>query len=96
MSRHPVYCCSPSVVWVKDAEQTLVVDRENQQSWAFHGAEAVMWDLLTVGYSYQKLVTMLSLLLSLPTEEAGRTLADALEKWRDAGIVSASQEADGG
>ena len=96
MNQKLLYRCSPSVAWVKDAEQTLVVDRENQRSWALRDTEAVMWDLLTVGYSYRKLVSMLSLLLALSLEEAERTVADVLRKWRDAGIVYVSQEANGG
>jgi hypothetical protein len=65
MSQRLIYHCSPSIIWVKDADQTLVVDRETGQSWALRGVEAVVWDLLTIGYSYQRIVPMLSLILSL-------------------------------
>jgi hypothetical protein len=81
---------------VKDAQQTLVVDQEKQRSWVLRDVEAVIWDLLTVGYSYQELVSMLSLLLALPTEESARTLVDALRRWREVGILHVSREPDGG
>ena len=96
MSQKVVYRCSPSVVWVKDAEQTLVVDGETQRSWALRDAGAVTWELLAVGYSYRRLVVMLSLIFSLPTQEAERRLVDVLQQWRDEGIVCESREADGG
>ena len=96
MSQQLIYRCPPSIVWVKDADQTLVVDRETGQSWALHGAEAAVWDLLTVGYSYHRIVPMLSLILSLPVEEAEQTLAGILRKWRDASIVQVAGEADDG
>ena len=96
MSQRLIYRCSPSIVWVKDADQTLAVDTETEQSWPLRGVEAVVWDLLAVGYSYQKIVPMLSLILSLPIEEAERALASVLEKWRDAGVVRVSGEAKDG
>ena len=96
MSQRLIYRCSPSIIWVKDADQTLVVDRETRQSWALRGVEAVVWDLLTIGYSYQRIVPMLSLILSLSMEEAEYTLAGVLRKWRDASIVQESFETGDG
>ena len=96
MSQRLIYHCSPSTIWVKDADQTLVVDRELGQSWVLRGVEAVIWDLLRVGYSYRKIVPTLSLILSLSVEEAEYTLAGVLRKWRDASIVQVSgEDADG-
>lgn len=68
MSQRLIYHCSPSTIWVKDADQTLVVDRELGQSWVLCGVEAVIviWDLLRVGYSYRKIVPMLSLTSRFP------------------------------
>jgi len=96
MSQRLIYHCSPSTIWVKDADQTLVVDRELGQSWTLRGVEAVIWDLLTVGHSCQKAVQVLSLILSLSVEEAEHTFAGVLRKWKDASIVQVSGEADDG
>lgn len=96
MSERLIYRCSPSIVWVKDAHQTMVVDKETGQSWVVRGAEAVVWDLVTVGYSHRRIVWMLFLILSLSVEEGNRILAGVLRQWRDAGIVQVSGEvADG-
>ena len=96
MSHRLIYCCSPSIVWVKDADQTLVVDKELGRSWALGGVEALVWDLLSVGYSYRRITRMLSLLLSLSVDEAEHTLGGVLQKWRRANIVQVSGEADDG
>lgn len=96
MSQRLIYRCSPCIIWVKDVHQTLVVDREAGRSWALHGIEAVVWDLLTVGYSYRRIVPMLSLILSLSVEEAEHILAGVLRRWSDASIVQVSGEADDG
>jgi hypothetical protein len=96
VSEPRVYRCSPSIVWVKDVGQTMIVDREEQRSWTLHDTEAAIWDLITVGYPYRKLVPMLSLLLSLPVEETTCTLTGVLEDWQEAGIVYLAQEVDDG
>ena len=87
MSQRLTYRCSPSIVWVKDAGQTLVVDEETEQFWALRGAEAVVWDLLAVGYSYRKIIQMLSLIYSLSVEKARDTLVGVLQKWKNANII---------
>jgi hypothetical protein len=96
VSEGRIYHCAPSIIWVKDSDHTLVVDRDTGQSWALRGVEAVVWDLLSVGYSYHRIIPMLSVMLSLSVEDAGRTLADVLRTWRDASILRVSREADDG
>jgi hypothetical protein len=96
VSERLIYRCSPSIVWAKDASQTMVMDKETGQSWVIRGAEALVWDLVTVGYSYRRIVRMLSLILPLSVEEGDRILAGVLRQWQDAGIVQVSGEvADG-
>lgn len=97
MSGPPLtYRCSPAIVWVRDAGQILLVDREAEQSWSLHDAEAVIWDLLMVGYSHEKMIQMLSLTLSLSTDQADHTLSSVLRNWRDAGIVQVSGDSQNG
>ena len=96
MSRRLVYRCAPSIVWAKDVDQTVVIDQETRHSWSLRGAEEVVWDLVTMGHSYRGIMRMLSLILSLPVEEAEGILVGALRQWRDAGIVQVSGEVDDG
>ena len=84
---------NPDIIY---AGQTLVMDKETGKSWAIRGAEAVVWDLLAVGHSYRGIVPLLSLILSLSTDEAESTLAGLLRKWREAGIVRVRGESDDG
>ena len=74
----------------------MVVDKETGQSWVVRGAEALVWDLVTIGYSYRRTIRMLSLILSLSVEEGYRILAGVLRQWQDAGIVQVSGEVDDG
>lgn len=90
MSQALLYHCSPAIVWVKDAGQTLLVDRETGQSWLLHNMEAVIWDLLIVGYPYEKIIQMISLVLSLSEERVEHTLSGVLRTWQKAGIIHPS------
>ena len=93
---NPIYRCTPSIVWVRDAGQTLAVDEETGQSWILRGVEAVAWDLLTVGYAYRRTVSLLALILSLPAAEATRVLDSLLRRWREAELLQVFEEADDG
>jgi hypothetical protein len=90
------YCCSSNIAWVREAGHILLVDRETGESWSLHDAEEVIWDLLAVGYSYEKIVQILSLTLSLSADQADHTLSDVLRNWRDAGIVQVSGDIQNG
>lgn len=94
MSRTLTFCCNEAVVWVKDAEQILVVDTQSQRHRALRDREAVIWELLAVGYPHEKLVQMLSLVFSLVPAEAERVLAEAVHRWCEEGLVC--REVDGG
>jgi hypothetical protein len=74
----------------------MVVDKETGQSWVVRGMEALVWDLVTVGYSYRRIIRMLSLILSLSVEEGDRILTGVLRQWQDAGIVQVPGEVDDG
>jgi len=91
-----VYCCSPAIVWARDAGHILLLDRETGQSWSLRDEEEVIWDLLAVGHSYEKIVQILSLTLSLSAEQADHTLFSVLQNWRDAGIVQVSGDVENG
>ena len=96
MSRRLIFACAPSIIWIRDVDQVLLVDQETKQSWSLRGVSAVVWDLVTVGHSHQRIVPLLSLIISLPIEEVERDLTKVLGKWLDEGIVQASGEAKDG
>jgi len=85
-----VYCCAPSLLWVKDTGQTILVG-EGGSTWILRGVEAVTWDLLTLHYPFERLVGFLAALLEVPAEEAGRILDSVLHRWNALGIVIAAE-----
>ena len=96
MNGTPIYRCTSSIVWVRDAGQTLAVDEETGRSWTLRGVEAVVWDLLTVGYAYRRIVLLLSLIFSLPAAAAAQALDSLLRRWREANLIQVFEEADDG
>jgi hypothetical protein len=82
------------VVWVKDTEQILVVDTQSQRHRTLRDKEAVVWELLAVGYPYERLVTMLALVFSLTTSQAESVLTEMVHKWHEERLVC--REVDGG
>lgn len=90
------YRCPPSITWVRDADQTLVVDQQTEQSWTLRSVEAAVWDLLAMGYTCRRMVSMLSLILSSSMAEAGRTFVGMLRQWQDAHVVQVSGDVDDG
>lgn len=81
------YRCAPTIAWVKDATQTILVEEDKGRSWSLQGLEAVIWDLLALGYSLEKITCFLSVLLGSSGEEAEEELFAILHKWEKAGVV---------
>lgn len=87
-----VYRCAPDIFWVKDAGQTILVEGETGCSWLLSGWKAVIWDLLSLGYSVEDVVRFLTVLLDVGPEEARRRLLAALHQWAGNGIVRGAEE----
>jgi hypothetical protein len=81
------YCCVPTIVWVKDAEQTILIEEKTKHSWIVSGENAAIWDWLTLNYPSERIVRLLSVLSGTSTEEARKALAAILQEWEKAGIV---------
>ncbi|MGD2205445.1 MAG: hypothetical protein PVH17_01585 [Anaerolineae bacterium] len=90
------YRCSPGIAWVKDAEQTLLIQEEKRRSWSLCGAEAVVWDLLVLAYPFPQTVRFFSALFACTTQEAEEILRTMLGEWEEKGIVCAVEGNQGG
>ena len=90
------YDCAPTVTWVKDASQILVVQREGERCWSLQGVEAVIWDLLTLRYGFAKMVDFLAVLSEDSREAAASTLLATVRHWEEEGIVIANCEGQDG
>jgi hypothetical protein len=95
-------CCSPSIAWVKDAGQTLVVANEagsvpdrterggGARSWSLCGVEATIWDLLSLGYPFERIAAFLAVLLCAPQQQAEDGLWAVLQRWAERDMVRIS------
>jgi hypothetical protein len=86
------YCCRPGIVWTREQQRTLLIDRETGASWTIEGIEAAVWDLLVLGYSYPRAAKILSLLPGVPAEEAREVVSTTLTKWYREGILEVTEQ----
>lgn len=81
------YHSAPSILYVVETDQTYLIDEKRGLSWLLQGTEAVIWDFLASGYSYQKIVGFISLLANLPEAGAEEAVLTTLENWIKQGIL---------
>jgi hypothetical protein len=86
------YRCSPSILWLKDADQTILIDSENGETWSLRGVEAVIWDLLTLNYTSQMIAGVLPLLTGQAGAEPWSTFRALVQAWEKAGILCPTAE----
>jgi hypothetical protein len=86
------YGPAPGVTWVKDAGQTILVDGPAGRSWTLEGVEAAAWDLLVLGYTFERAAGSLALLAGIDDEQGRRALLAMIGRWRLAGILCAAEE----
>jgi hypothetical protein len=82
-----VYCCAPAIVWVKDAGQTILVEKNTERCWTIDGTEAMVWDLLTLNYTFERMVRFLSVALETRADAAQKVLLAILHGWEELGIL---------
>ncbi len=81
------YRPAPSIRYVIEVDQTRLIDDRRGLSWSLQGLEAAIWDLLTSGHAYQRIVYSVSLLSDLPGVSAKKIVLAALQSWTDQGIL---------
>lgn len=70
-----------SVCWVNDGKQITVINRESNRFFTLSGLEAVVWNWLSLGYSYQQIEIMTAHLLSQSESEAVDVLGSIFRDW---------------
>jgi hypothetical protein len=73
--------------WLRDGDQTLVLDERRQRTWTLRGDEAAAFDLIASGYSRDRLVDLLCLLKPLPQAEAEIYWGQVIAKMEQEGIL---------
>ena len=90
IDRAAVYRCAPSVIWVRDRDGIRLVDTGTARSWAFHGTDAIAWDLIAIGYQLPQISGLLSLLLSISERESAAVVLGMLRTWETQGLLDVS------
>ena len=81
------YYSAPGTMWLRDAACTLVIGPDRGSVCRLSATEAAAWDLLVLGYSFDRLVHTLSLLMDDSEEAACEAFMSMLAGWADAGLV---------
>ena len=81
-----------SVFWVRDKNRIVVIDIEKPYTQALHGLEAAIWGWLTLGYSYPRLLKLVTTALEVHPETAENSLLETLNTWIAAGILEVHGE----
>jgi hypothetical protein len=88
-SRILTYDCAPTITWVKDANQVIVIEGRGARCWSLQGIEAIIWDLLSLNYGFARMVDLLAELSEGSRENAVTTLLTTMRHWEEEGIVTA-------
>ncbi len=91
-----IYGCPPQLTYVKDNAQTLLIDLETDCFWTLRGIDETIWDLISLDYSFDSIVKMLSLVLFISTIEADSLLRTTLCRWKEQGIIRVIAKEDNG
>ena len=87
MKETAVYTCPPHITWVKDSQQTIIIDGRQRRNHILRGPEAAIWSWLTLAYSYPRLCQLLAALLDQSPAQAEQQLQTTLETWHQAGLL---------
>lgn len=74
--------------WVKDRDQILVVDEQDQQVHPLHSVEAAVWSWLALSYPYPKIVELLAAMLQISSLETEQRLGVIFQNWQKTGILT--------
>lgn len=81
------YQCTPHTRWAVEVWGIVLIHLKTGIVCRLNYPQAAVWDLLTHGYSYDRLVRMLTAITSLQADEVEKLLAESLENWVDAGFL---------
>jgi hypothetical protein len=91
MSPAMIYRCKPGITWVKDLDRVVVVDSSSNRGWRMEGQEMEIWELLNLGYTFPKIVALLSVVYSQSEADTSQSVERILAGWVEAGMVLEGQ-----
>lgn len=73
------------IVWVQDKTHIWLVNEAENTVCALGGLEAAVWDWITLGYGYSRLLDMVAAYRAGTGAEAELELTGILRQWQDRG-----------
>jgi hypothetical protein len=92
---HKVQPFHSAIRWVRDSDRILIVDMRNQHVYQFIGEEAALWSWLASGLGESAFVPLLAEALAVPKPEAEVRWQAIQVRWREAGLLTDRDGADG-
>lgn len=81
------YQCSPGVVWAVEMDGITLLNPSTGAVCSLGYPQAAIWDLISRGYSTDRLLRVISALASLEPNETDRLVHESLEDWTKAGFL---------
>jgi hypothetical protein len=78
---------SKGLVWVQDADTTIVIDKEKDQVHILQGQERMIWSWLTLGYDFRKLTGLYASALNISSAAAESRLVALINEWAQKGML---------
>jgi hypothetical protein len=83
----PRYIPPASICWCVDARQVIIVDEGHGVAHTLTGLPAALWQWLSLGYNYPRLVEFTAQYLNCPLEQADQPVNAILTGWLASGLL---------
>ncbi|MBI4473382.1 MAG: hypothetical protein HY646_11995 [Acidobacteria bacterium] len=81
-----MYRLAPGVQWSVEARGLLVKGAGGKVQFLEY-PEAAVWDLISRGYRFDKVVSMVSCIASIDQDAGRKLVAESLDKWVNSGLL---------
>jgi hypothetical protein len=81
------YRCGESVDWLRDDDTILLLERESRRHRRLRGHEALLWELMCQGSSFEHVLEVLMLAAELERESATAVITGTLGSLQQDGFI---------
>jgi hypothetical protein len=78
---------APQLNWLVDAYGITLIEKKTGKVHYLNYPEAAIWDLMTRNYTSDRIIAMLSAILSLKQEKAEPLFFKTIKEWSDKGLL---------
>jgi hypothetical protein len=80
------YRVSPGVAWVVELDGIILINRGSSNTLRLGYPQAAVWDLANRGLPFERIVSLLSVISALSSEQAGRLVQESFQQWQEQGF----------